>query len=113
MIFMLVIANDTGRWLKLAVMNAWFLAAAFQDSDPETAPSSLTNQVFGVVCLVVLLAMGTTTVNPVSRVSQHVAEKLGMKDPGAPGEWLGICDPAWRQLIAPPPVPSRPFVDQG
>jgi hypothetical protein len=101
LIFMLAIANDTGRWLQLAVMNAWLLAAALQDQDPDAAGVSSRVQILGVVCLVVLLAMGSTTVSWVNRFSGEMAHRLGLRDTGTAMEWMGKCDPTWRTLLAP------------
>ena len=106
LIFMLAIANDTGRWLKLAVMNAWLFAAALQDTDSESAPLSPVTQMLGVACLVVLLAMGSTSVQEVNRFSRNLAVKLGMAMPGEPREWLDKCDPAWRKVLVPGPPHS-------
>jgi hypothetical protein len=106
MIFMLAIANDTGRWLELSVMNAWLLAAAFQEMDSEAAPVSPRTQMAGAIGLVVLLAMGSSQVNEVSRFTRNLAVKLGMATPGLPHEWMDKCDPTWRELVAPTP-PAR------
>jgi hypothetical protein len=101
-VFMLLIANDTGRWVKLGVFNAWLLAAAFQIDDPWAKRPRPAVMAAGVLMLAVFIAMGSSPVHEVNRFARQVSLHFGFGDPGGPAAWLQQCDPQWRSFLARP-----------
>jgi hypothetical protein len=97
-VFMLIIAADTGRWLKMGVSNAWLLAAFYQLRDAEEQPS-LADMVIGSFLFFGLLAMGHTPYDNVNASFHKISLSLGYRDPGRLEDWLNHCDPVWRTAV--------------
>jgi hypothetical protein len=113
-LFMLLIATDTGRWLQLAVINAWLLAVAERLQGPgEAAPVSIAAASVGGAALAVLLMMGVTHYDNVNRLTGLISNRLGLPSRAPLEQWMARCDPQWQSVLAagrtsevPPVVPA-------
>lgn len=97
-VFMLVIAIDTGRWLKLGVLNAWLLAAFVCLRSAEGATMSPRAIGLGAMVVAGLLAMGPTPVNEVNRTISRFLW-AGSDYRVTLARWMDGCDPQWRALV--------------
>lgn len=98
-LFMLVIANDVGRWLKLGVLNAWLLAAFVHLRAAEPEPLRTAFVVRGVVLLALLAAMGWTPHSDINVATRHLIVRLGFVYDKTGEQWLDTCDPDWRSVV--------------
>jgi hypothetical protein len=96
---MVLIADDTGRWLKMAVLNAWLLAAVARSTAPAAAPWDRRALAVNAVLLALLLAMGSTSDMSISNGAERLATAAGLKKPGPFEAWMAQCDPAWRSVL--------------
>jgi hypothetical protein len=101
-IFMSLIANDTGRWLQLGVINAWLLAVFYQLYGPNERVPSFKAMVTGGLLFTGILAMGHTHFDYANELTHILTLKLGAPDPGDPadGHWMDKCDPGWRTFLS-------------
>jgi hypothetical protein len=97
-IFMMLIANDTGRWLKMGVANAWMLAAYCKLRGPKVEPSWPAMGI-GLLLFAGLIAMHHTPYNYVNKTTLNISHSLGYADPGRLEDWMNQCDPAWRKFL--------------
>lgn len=97
-LFMDLVANDLGRWVKFGCAGTWALSAVLH----ERGAVSLDGRrlVASVLLFVVVFFMGSSRVHTVNRASDATAMALGY--PGAPevADWMTHCDPAWRSFVA-------------
>jgi hypothetical protein len=98
-IFMMLIANDTGRWLKLAVLDGWLIASFLLLRGEAAAQLSPRAMGLGAVLFLALLAMGPTRHNNVNRAYGHLLLRLGYEDHVALDVWMNSCDPGWRRYV--------------
>jgi hypothetical protein len=98
-VFMMLIANDTGRWLKLSVLCGWLISAFYLLRKPEG--DSLRNGVIaqGSVILTILLFMGTTKHNNINPMLDRIALSASLGDPVSLRVWMDTCDPGWERYI--------------
>src|ERR1700733_12644562 len=97
-IFMMLIANDTGRWLKMGVANAWMLTAYYKLCGPKVEPSWPAMGI-GLLLFAGLIAMRHTPYNYVSETTHNISRSLGYADPGRLEDWMNHCDPDWRKFL--------------
>ena len=95
-IFMMLIANDTGRWLKMGVANEWMLAAYYKLRNPKVEPSWLAMGL-GLLLFAGLVAMRPTPLYYVNETTHKITRRLGYADPGRLEDWMNHCDPKWRR----------------
>ena len=110
LVFMLLIANDTGRWLKLAVLNGWLVSVFYLVRGYAVLDNDETWMPLGVALLMVLLAMGSTPYYRVNRIARNTALTFGYRDPLPLRVWMDTCDPGWERHVygvAPPRQPLR------
>jgi len=105
-VFMMLIANDTGRWLKLAVLNGWLIAAYHLLRGVGLDLVRWRDLIGGTILLALLLAMGITRYNDVNKAFGTVALKLGYQGPPLLEEWMNHCDPGWRRYVYPEGLPG-------
>ncbi len=108
LIFMLAIANDTGRWLKLSVLNAWLLHSFYLIREPSREGVSASQIVCSFAVLAVLLLMGPTQYRKVNRSVHTAAMRAGAADPAPFRVWMDGCAPGWQTLVY-----GRGFVANG
>ncbi len=108
MVFMIAIANDTGRWVKFACANAWLLSAIYQLRG-EVVPGKR-RLVLAIALTGCLIYLGSSTVHQVNRASVSVLRRLDMRFAPEVADWMTHCDPAWRAVAhgRPSPVPVKP-----
>jgi hypothetical protein len=109
-IFMMVIANDSGRWLKLAVVNGWLIATYHVLRGGGLDLLRTRDLLRGALLLALLLAMGSTRHNNVNRTFRDAATELGYPDPVTLEEWMEHCNPRWRRYIYAEPSPRQTTV---
>lgn len=97
-LFMDLVANDMGRWVKFGCAATWVLSVVLHDRGVVSLDGR--RLVVSSVLLGVLLLMGSSGVHSVNRASEKLAVWLGY--PAAPeiGDWMTHCDPNWRSVIA-------------
>jgi hypothetical protein len=98
-----IAAIDYGRWLSLAVLNWWLIAAALQlkNVDPlaiERWPSR-TSMVAGAA----LLALGPGSFVAANTVTKTLGARLRPTPAASPWD---RCDPTWRSVASPAAQPS-------
>ena len=96
-LFMDLVANDLGRWVKFGCASTWMLSAMLQERG--TVSIGGWRLVASALLLSVLLYMGGSRVHTVNRASESVARMLGYPDAPEVGEWMTYCDPAWRFIV--------------
>ena len=98
MLFMNVVANDVGRWLKLAVAGSWILSCVLQcRGELALAPRRVA---LGAVIVLVLLPMGATRVHQVSpAIATQIAARFDWPPYPDTGVWMTHCDPQWRAIV--------------
>lgn len=99
MLFLIVVANDTGRWLMLSVLNAWLAAAALQIQAPEKVVIGPRHAAVGAAILCVLALAGSTQYFIVNRVASAAILRAGFAAPGPFDGWMAKCDPDWRSVV--------------
>jgi len=98
-----VLANDSGRWVQLGVLNAWLLAVVDRCHAPPEAPSAR-QMAAGAALLTVLLLLGSTRIDRVNRLPMMVTAALGVQ-PGPSFEaMIQRCDPQWQADLRPTPA---------
>lgn len=107
-IFMMVIANDTGRWLKLAVLDGWLIASFLLLRGEAAATLSSRAMKLGAVLFSGLLAMGPTRHNNVNDAYGRLLLRLGYQDHAELNVWMDQCDPDWRAIVYGGPAKVRP-----
>ena len=81
-IFMMLIASDTGRWLKMGVANLWMLAAYYKLRDPKVEPSWPAMGI-GLLLFAGLIARHHhTPYNYVNKTTHNISRRLGSPTPG-------------------------------
>jgi hypothetical protein len=98
-IFMMLVANDTGRWLKLGVLNGWLLASFLLlrgAAEAQLGPRALK---LGAVLFCGLLAMGSTRHNDINEAYGGLLDRLGYPDHVPLDVWMDSCDPGWRRVV--------------
>ncbi len=98
-IFMMVIANDTGRWLKLAVLDGWLIASFMLLRGEAVAQLSSRAMKLGAMLFTALLAMGPTRHNNVNSAYGRLLLRLGYQDHAELDVWMNQCDPDWRTIV--------------
>jgi len=99
-IFMLLIATDTGRWVKLGVINSWLLVVFYQLYGPNEKELSFKAMLTGGLLFAGIFAMGPASIFYANTATQVLTEKLGVPfDPDPAWIALDKCDPAWRTLL--------------
>jgi len=99
LVFMLIIANDTGRWLRFAVLNGWLLAMFLLIAGYRLVEFDRRALAIGGTMLAGLLVMGFTPYNYANAATHRITVKLGFPDPGSLDIWMDRCDPGWRRWI--------------
>ncbi|RYG70538.1 hypothetical protein EON77_13850 [bacterium] len=99
MLFMLLVANDVGRWLKLAVVNAWLLTAILALRHGEFRARTPPSLLAGVAALGVLIGMGYTPFDDVNAYSRDLIAKRGYRYDMTIEGWLDRCDASWREVV--------------
>jgi hypothetical protein len=105
-LFMLIIANDVGRWLKLGVLNAWLLTAFLALRSVASVRLTWPWMALGASTLGVLLMMGPTPHSDINYYTRHLIVRLGFEYKATPEQWLDTCDPGWRSIVYGPPFKS-------
>lgn len=100
-IFMMLIANDTGRWLKLGVFAGWLIAAFYMLREPGGHELRDRRIVQGGLILAILLSMGTTRHNNVNTLLDRIARAAGFGEPVSLKIWMDTCDPRWERYTNP------------
>jgi len=98
-IFMMLVANDTGRWLKLGMLNGWLLASFLLlrgVADAQLGPRALK---LGALLICGLLAMGPTRHNTINDAYSRLLDRLGYPEHTALDVWMDSCDPEWRRVV--------------
>ena len=98
-IFMMVIANDTGRWLKLAVLDGWLIASFMLLRGEAVAQLSSRAMKLGAMLFTALLAMGPTRHNNVNSAYGRLLLRLGYQDHAELDVWMNQCDPDWQTIV--------------
>lgn len=99
-VFMLVVANDTGRWLKLGVLNAWLVTVFLVLRAPGGGRvMEARGMILGALLLGALLAMGHSSYNDVSPATRDLTAALGLRSGITLLQWLDTCDPTWRSIV--------------
>ena len=102
LVFISIVGSDLGRWIKMAVFDAWLLAAFHQARDTQTLSPGRGSMVAGCVVLLGLLAAGPATYDYPGWRLHALLVRLGFPDPGSNQDWMARCDPAWRSFVHPP-----------
>ncbi len=98
-LFMLIIANDTGRWLKLGVLNAWLITTFLTLRSADGVKLSAHSQILGALSLSVMHMMGHTPYSDVSQATRVLTTWLGFTYDITLEQWLNTCDPEWRSIV--------------
>ena len=98
-IFMMLIANDTGRWLKLGVLNGWMAASFLLLRGHAAAQLSSRAMTAGAALLAGLLTMGITRDNNINAAYGRLLQQFGYRDRVALDVWMDTCDPQWRRYV--------------
>ncbi|WP_188517358.1 hypothetical protein [Alsobacter metallidurans] len=98
-LFMIAIANDTGRWLQLGVLNLWIYASSLQARGVAT-PSRRGAYIVRSGLFIAVISIGATRYESINNLSSWLGDALGLQlsDPLAP--WLDRCDPDWRAVVS-------------
>lgn len=96
LLFMEIVASDTGRWVKLAALNSWLLAVAFHGSGQLSL--ARWRPALSVALLVLLMGGGGSRVHHPNPASAKVAAWLGFSEAAEVAEWMDRCDPEWRSI---------------
>lgn len=97
-IFMDLVANDLGRWVKFGCAATWILSAVLHKRGEISIKGW--RLVSSALLLGVLLYMGSSRVHTVNRASESMATMLGYADAPEVADWMTFCDPAWRSFVA-------------
>ena len=98
-VFMLIIANDAGRWLSLSVLNCWLLAIFRSERGDDLLAGQPGRMLAGLLLLAGLIWMGTTSYNHANPFTRAFADLVGTPLEIGFDEWLDICDPGWRTFL--------------
>ena len=93
-----LVAQDSGRWLGLAVANAWLFSAMQQLRTPSPEPVSVRTMAVGGVLFAGLLAMGHATYNQASSATHAIELAMGLPDE-TDDLVIDRCDPSWRSVV--------------
>lgn len=96
MLFMNVVANDTGRWVKFACANAWMLSAVFQIQGLSVP--SIKRTTINYALLAAALWLGSADVHHPNRASIMLISKLDLQPFGI-ANWMAHCDPDWYEIV--------------
>jgi hypothetical protein len=97
--FMLIIANDAGRWLDLGVLNSWLLAAFLIEHGESGLDARAPYPIAGALMLPVLVWMGVTTYSDVNAFTRTATNIIGRPYSITFEDWLNTCDPHWRDRL--------------
>jgi hypothetical protein len=98
-IFMMAVANDTGRWLKLGVLNGWLTASFLLLRGAAAAQLNARAITLGAVLFCGLLATGLTRHNNINDAYSRLLLRLGYPDHAPLDVWMYHCDPEWRRIV--------------
>ena len=104
-LFMDLVANDLGRWVKFGCAATWVLSAVLHGSGAISLNGR--RLVASVLLFVVIFFMGSSRVHTVNRASDATARALGYPVSPEVGDWMTHCDPAWRSFVATGAAGSR------
>ncbi|MEH3159066.1 MAG: hypothetical protein PGN08_09110 [Sphingomonas taxi] len=107
-LFMDLVANDIGRWVKFACASSWILSALLQERGVVRIGGM--RLALGVLLLGGLLFMGSSRVHTVNRMSEALALRLGYPVAPEVGDWMTHCDPDWRSVVGMAPDAMAPAV---
>ncbi len=103
--FMNVVANDAGRWVKFGCANAWILSIHSQiRSDVVESSKRFAAR---ALILFALASMGVSKDAAVNPESGHIYWRFGYVWE-APAEWMTRCDPQWRDVVRRSATSTRP-----
>jgi hypothetical protein len=98
-LFLMVVANDIGRWLMLAVFCTWLLSAFIVIRQTGRIAASPRSTVAGAAVVAGLLALGYTPYNDVNLAAREFIAAHRPNTVRSLEEWLARCDPAWRSVV--------------
>ena len=98
-LFLMVVANDIGRWLMLAVFCTWLMSAFIVIRESGGVAVSTRATVAGAVAIAVLLVLGYTPYNDVNLAARELIAAQRPNTVNTLQEWLARCDPAWRTVV--------------
>ena len=98
-LFLMVVANDIGRWLMLAVFCTWLLSAFIVIRQSGRFAVSSRSIVAGVAAIAALLTLGYTPYNDVNLAAHEFITTHRPDTVYHIEEWLARCDPAWRLVV--------------
>ncbi len=96
LIFMLLVANDTGRWLKLSALNIWLLQSFLLLRAPVLPMLTRRRAAIGLSLLAALVWMGPSRYFYVNDAAHALALRTGFADPPPLGLWMDRCASGWR-----------------
>jgi hypothetical protein len=98
-LFLMVVANDIGRWLMLAVFCTWLMSAFIVIRESGRVAVSSRATVAGAVVIAVLLMGGYTPYNDVNLAARELIAAQRPNTVNTLEEWLARCDPEWRTIV--------------
>jgi hypothetical protein len=98
-LFLMVVANDIGRWLMLAVFCTWLLSAFIVIRQSGRFAVSSGEAVAGAAVIAALLMLGYTPYNDVNLAAREFIAAQRPNTVNTLQEWLARCDPAWRSVV--------------
>jgi hypothetical protein len=100
-----IVAIDYGRWLMLAVLNAWLVAVALRLKGVEPNRASRRDYAIAATLLAGLLAMKSPSIYFANRAVRAAGVQIWGED-GVKLRSLDECDPGWRTLVGLPAQPA-------
>ncbi len=97
-LFLLVVANDVGRWAQLSVFNAWLLSASLTIGGDRTIVS-LRRIGVGSVILASLLLLGSSRYDRPFRLHRFTAAAAYLPDRELYTRLMDRCAPGWRSAL--------------
>ena len=94
-----VVAVDYGRWLSLAVMNAWLIAVALRLQGAEPVAQSRQQYLRAALMGGILALLGPNTVFFADKAVETLAHRLWAPRANEMIIYIAQCDPGWRSVI--------------